>query len=185
MIDLKNITLEDVNGIDIESTAQNVELYKHYYVQPAGENHYRLLSYISSKLHSGALVYDVGTLHGTSAYALAYNPHVSVVSYDIVDNGIGLRTTPPNLQFKIGDVRNDLYVLSADVILVDTMHDGQWELDFYNWLVKNDYHGITIWDDTKYHEFPGMESVFLNNVQHEIIDLTHLGHITGTTAIIL
>lgn len=185
MIDLKNITIDEIGSINFESTVENVTLYQHYYTQPPGTNHYRLLSYISTKLSDRSVVYDIGTLHGTSAYALAYNPNVSVISYDIIDNGIGLKTIPTNLQFKIGNVKNDLHLLSADVILVDTMHDGTWELDFYNWLVYHDYHGITLWDDTKYHEFPGMQNIFLKNVKHEIIDLTHLGHVTGTTAIIL
>ena len=183
MIDLKNITVDEINSIDFDASAENVDVYKHYYIEPPGTNHYRLLAYISSKLAAGSLVYDVGTLHGTSAYALSFNPNVSVVSYDIANHGIDVRNVPSNLQFKIGDVKNDLHILSADIIFVDTMHDGLWELNFYKWLIENDYHGITLWDDTNYHEFPGMKNIFLSNVSHEIIDLTHIGHASGTTAI--
>lgn len=182
---LKDLTIDKINSIDFDTTSDNVGLYNHYYVQPPGMNHYRLLSYISSVLPSGSLVYEVGTLHGTSAYALAFNPEVTVISYDIVDNGIGLKQIPSNLQFRLGDVKNDRNILNADVIFIDTVHNGEWELDFYNWLVENEYHGITIWDDTHFHRFPEMETVFLHNVQHEIIELTHLGHASGTTAIIL
>lgn len=185
MINLKDITLDDLSSIDFDSTVDNVSVYRHYYCDEPGTNHYRLLAYLSSKLPSGSLVYDIGTLHGTSAYALTYNPDVTVVSYDIADCGIGLNSIPPNLQFFHGDVMKDENVLNASLIMIDTAHEGPWEKTFYDWLVKKNYHGITIWDDTHTDVFPGMREIFLRNVTHEQINLTHLGHCTGTTGIIL
>lgn len=185
MINLKEITIDDIYSIDFDSTVENVTLSAHYYVEEPGLNHYRLLAYLSSKLPSGSLVYDVGTLHGTSAYALSYNPNVNVISYDIGNNNIGLKTIPKNLQFFCGDVMSDERVLQASLIMIDTAHEGSWERDFYYWLIENNYHGITIWDDTYTDIFPGMRDIFLSNVTHEVINLTHLGHSTGTAGIIL
>lgn len=186
MIDLKKITVEDLYSINFDSTIDNVTAYKHYYIQEPGINHYRLLAYLSSKLPAGSLIYDIGTFHGTSAYALSYNPTVNVVSYDIQDHGIGLQVIPKNIEFLHGNVMDDERILEAALIMVDTAHEGTWEKMFYNWLVQKNYHGITLWDDTHIeHTYPGMRNIFLNSVTHEQINLTHIGHSTGTTGIIL
>jgi len=197
MIDLKSITLEDLSSIDFDSTIDNVTNYQHYYSMPAGGNHYRLFAYLSTLLDDGSLICDVGTRHGTSAYAFSFNPKVNVISYNLEQEHIGLIKTPPNIEFKIMDVMEDPRVLDASVISVDTAHFGDWELFFFDWLTENDWHGITVWDDTVMNTIfphsmePGqhpMRDIFLKGVidrGYELIDLTSIGHITGTTAIIL
>lgn len=184
-LNTKTITLSDVNSIDFEPTIDNVTQYTEYYAQPAGENHYRLLAYISSTLPSGSLVYDIGTKWGTSAYALSFNKNVKVVSYDISNPSIGLKVIPANIEFKVGDCRTDENILKADVILIDVdPHDGVWEKNFYDWLVENNYKGLTLWDDTQHlFAMQEMKTEFLDKITHEVVHLTTLGHASGTTAI--
>lgn len=186
MIDLNKLTIENINSIDFDSTIDNVVDYKEYYAEPAGQNHYRLLAYISSILPSGSLVYDIGTKFGTSAYALSFNKDVNVVSYDINYPQVSLKNIPKNISFKIGDFRQDDNLLKADVIFIDIdPHNGVDEYGFYNWFIEKGYKGLTLWDDT-HHPFAmtGMKTEFLDKITHPIINLTSVGHISGTTAIV-
>lgn len=186
VINLNEITKEKILSIDFESTVDNVTEYKEYYEQMPGENHYRLLAYISSILPSGSLVYDIGTKWGTSAYALSYNKNVKVISYDISNPTVGLKTIPVNIEFKVGDFRTDENILDADVILIDVdPHDGITEKNFYDWFIESNYTGLTLWDDTQHPSaMLGMKTEFLDKIDKEVIHLTSVGHITGTTAIL-
>jgi hypothetical protein len=197
MLNLRNITLDDLKSIDFDSTIPNVTYYQGYYEQPAGENHYRLFAYLSTLLPDDSLIVDVGTRHGTSAFAFSFNPKVNVITYNLEQEPVGLINVPPNIDFRIGDVMYDKEVLNASLISIDTAHLGNWELEFFDWLVENNWHGITVWDDTIMNTIyphsmePGqhpMRDIFLQGVierGYELIDLTPIGHITGTTAIIL
>lgn len=197
MIDLKSITVNNLSSINFDATIDNVNIYQHYYKMPPGENHYRLFAYLSTLLDDGSLICDVGTRHGTSAFAFSFNPKVNVISYNLQQEQIGLVKTPSNIEFKIMDVMEDPKVLTASIICVDTAHYGDWELFFFDWLIENGWHGITLWDDTVMNTVPPhsmepgqhpMRDIFLKGVLdrgYELIDLTPLGHITGTTAILL
>lgn len=197
MIDLNNITLENINSIDFDSTIPNVTNYQHYYSQPPGGNHYRLFAYLSTLMPNDSVIVDVGTRHGTSAYAFSFNPKVKVLTYNLEQEPVGLINIPSNIDFRLGDVMEDDEVLTASLISVDTAHYGDWELEFFDWLISKNWHGITIWDDTVMNTIfphstePGqhpMRDIFLKGVLdrgYEVIDLTHIGHITGTSAIIL
>lgn len=197
MLNLKEITLEDINSIEFDTTIDNVTLYQEYYSQPPGTNHYRLFAYMSTLLEDGSLIGDVGTRYGTSAFAFSFNPKVKVISYNLEQEPLGLKIVPSNIEFRIKDVMQDDDILKTSIISIDTWHNGDWELQFFDWLISNNWHGITVWDDTlrntvwPHSEEPGqfgMRDIFLKGVEergYEIIDLTHLGHITGTTGIIL
>jgi hypothetical protein len=67
--------------------------------------------------------------------------------------------------------------MSAKLILLDTFHDGTFELQFYNHLKQLGYKGYLLLDDI----FLNKEMVeFWNLIELDKQDLTNLGHATGT-----
>jgi hypothetical protein len=66
----------------------------------------------------------------------------------------------------------------SKLILIDVdPHDGVKEKLFYDIIKNSKFNGITIWDDI--HLNYGMNT-FWNNIDGKKIDLTHIGHATGT-----
>lgn len=170
-----------LNDIDLSSYLELIttEIRQGYFNDKAGQEHYRLLAYISISKNNESLI-DIGTLKGDSALALAYNKSNSVISFDILDCGIGITDCPANIKFIIGDVMNDEYVdllKSSSFILVDTAHDGIFEREFYEHLSKINWRGILMMDD-----------IILNDDMKELwawidrkkIDMTDVGHWSGT-----
>lgn len=153
-----------------------------YLFAPAGRDHYRLLSYISS-LYDNINICDVGTKHGLSAIALA-TPTNKVYSYDIVDK----------LDSQIKDAANDINctffldnclekdehksrILSSHILMLDVDHDGVFEDSFYSFLKENNFSGILILDDI--HLCDPMKD-FWNSITESKFDVTQYGHFSGT-----
>mgnify|MGYP001225645984 CR=1 FL=1 len=149
------------------------EHVKKFVAYPHGE-HYKLLAYMVSKFF-GKIIFDVGTHHGGSALALAYNPSNKIVSYDVYAQSKILDA--PNIELNIGNVLDDKRLLDASIILLDTTHDGIFEREFLNHLINKGYQGFLILDD-----------IYLNNEMREFWagitiekhDITALGHWSGT-----
>ena len=78
------------------------------------------------------------------------------------------------------DISNGSYdelILNSKIILLDTFHDGTFELKFYNHLKSINYKGYLLLDDIKLNN----EMVeFWNQIELEKQDLTHIGHVSGT-----
>ncbi len=66
-------------------------------------------------------------------------------------------------------------------IMLDTDHDGKFENIFYDHLISSGFKGILFCDDI--HLNPHMES-FWNRITHEKVDLTSIGHNTGSGLVI-
>lgn len=141
---------------------------------PSGE-HYKLLAYISRKLNN-ALIFDIGTNFGGSALALADNLNNKVITYDIIPLN-GIKDDVPNIEIRIGNALDDRRLLSSDVILLDTMHDGVFENEVFNFLKQNNFGGILLLDDI--HMNVQMET-FWQSIDVKKFDLTKVGHLTGT-----
>lgn len=157
------------------------------YFEPAGRQHYRLLERLSSE-HSGKTLIDIGTHKGMSAYALASNPDVRVLSFDIVAKaGLPVR---PNIEYHTDDLMTpegralwETTLLAAPVIFLDIdPHEGTREYHFYEWLRTKGYTGTLVCDDIWY--FKEMRDNFWSKIPEEVkTDWTHEGHWSGTGAI--
>jgi hypothetical protein len=63
----------------------------------------------------------------------------------------------------------------TDLVFVDASHDGQLERRIYDALLGFD--GVSVWDDI---HLPGAMQEFWDSVELPKLDITHLGHYTGT-----
>ena len=170
-----------INSINLtqSSLAIQNELYRGYYLQEAGSEHYKLLAYLSTFFNDCQL-FDIGTHIGGSSIALAYNPRNIVISYDVEDCK-QLSNPPMNIIYEIGDFKLDKEVLSSPLVFIDTNHNGADEMEFHEFFLKNNYRGVVLWDDI--HLNPAMKN-FWHSVQTPKLDLTGIGHGTGTGMIL-
>lgn len=163
---IEEIKLEDLNALEPVANSSP------WYNMNAGQEHYRLLRYISPHYD---LVYDVGTYHGFSALALSGAK--KVITCDIEDSQTVI--LPENVAYREGDCLNDPELLKAELILLDTFHDGKFESDFLNFLDQSKYKGILIMDDI--HLNNEMQRIWHEvQLNHKAFDITHIGHYTGT-----
>lgn len=171
ILNIEKSELEELSFDDVE----NVSSWFH---QPPGQEHYRLLSFISYLFKKQTLL-DIGTYEGNSAVALASNPKNKVISYDIEPRMI---IEKPNIEYRIGNVMDDVkLVLSSPFILLDTFHNGDFEQEFVDFLLDIKYQGMLMLDDI-YLNKPMKK--FWNKIKLEKYDLTSLGHFTGTGLVI-
>lgn len=184
MIDIKqklsSITINDFVNIDLNKinfVSKNNNLRGDIDGMP-GKEHYRLLCLLSTWF-SDSYIYELGTWTGGSALCLAYNKSNYVISYDIKHLVEVERQS--NVEFRQGNFTHDKQMLSSPFIFIDVTHDGKLERFIYDYLIKNNYKGLTVWDDINLND--EMRS-FWNDVTHEKHDLTEFGHYSGTGVII-
>lgn len=153
-----------------------------------GREHYKLLAYLSTQCESGETIYDIGTYMGLSALALAYNPNVHVVTYDIVDNLPADKKTIrqyPNITYKIADCTSKdeiVEIAKAPIVLLDVdPHDGVQEPKIFSALVENGFRGLLFLDDIHLNE--GMRN-WWNSIPYKKYDLTKYGHYSGTGVVV-
>ncbi len=169
----------------------------------SGVEQYKLLAYMSTLLNNETIL-DVGTFEGGSALALSKNKTNNVISIDVkyqVNRDIDL----DNILFLEGDILNDdeeiikidknfrsgvlkkgygkELIKQSKLILYDTVHDGVVEKQFHDYLVKSNWSGVCIWDDTKYRwngELRQGMIDFWDSIENEKEDITKYAHWTGT-----
>jgi hypothetical protein len=180
---IREITPIIGNGLtkyEIENNVINKET-DDYYHQESGREHYRLLLFISSLLNR-EIIFDVGTNYALSAISLSRNLENKVFSYDIIDkfdqNFKENKLNFDNLEFIIGDCREDKRLHECSFIFFDAEHDGIFENQFYNHLVSINWKGLLLLDDI--HLNSPMSSFWNNINQQDKYDLTNKGHWTGT-----
>lgn len=177
---IKQLKLEDFDIIDIDrvtAESKHEGMITNILHKPSQE-HYRLLCLLSTWFNN-EVIYELGTYQGASSLCLAYNKTNRVITYDIEYNlEVNIQH---NVEYRLGDYKNDKNLLNSPLIFIDTIHDGEFELDFYNYLIENNYKGLTIWDDI--HLTEGMKK-FWNLVTRPKYDITNFGHSSGTGAII-
>lgn len=177
---IKNISIYDIFQIDLKKincVTNNINLVRNINGLPSQE-HYRLLCYLST-LVNNTTIYELGTYQGASALCLAYNKSNYVISYDVV-HCIEVERQP-NIEFRLGDYKKDSNIINSPLIFIDVTHDGVLEQEIYDYLSDNNYKGITVWDDILLNR----EMInFWGNVKREKIDLTHVGHFSGTGVIV-
>jgi hypothetical protein len=179
-MDFLSITNEQLDNIDLFPYSQRINSseYQGYFMSKSGQEHYRLLAYISQN-DDLVDILDVGTLKGCSALAFSVNTKNKVRSFN-VGNEFDLNYTPLNAEFIIDNVLNGDYnsvILGSKYIMLDTYHDGTFEKEFYDHLVSINYKGYLLLDDI--HLNFEMER-FWGSITKEKYDITNIGHLTGT-----
>lgn len=177
---LNNITIDDFVNIDLNKInfVSNNNNLRHDINGMPGKEHYRLLCLLSTWFNN-TYIYELGTWTGGSALCLAYNKTNYVISYDI--KHLVEVERQPNVEYRQGDFIHDKQLLSSPLIFIDVTHDGQLERKIYNYLIENNYKGLTVWDDINLNN--EMRN-FWNDVKHEKHELTQFGHYSGTGVIL-
>jgi hypothetical protein len=174
-----NLNNQILDGLDMKMSKHiNNDEYKGYFNERSSKEHYRLLTHISS-LYNNINILDIGTLKGCSALALSTNNTNKVFSFNL-DNQLELIDTPKNIEFIIDNVINGKYddlILSSPIILLDTFHDGVFEQEFLDYLLRINYKGNLLLDDI--HLNKEMQ-IFWENINLLKNDITCIGHSTGT-----
>jgi hypothetical protein len=159
-----------------------------YFHHHSGREHYRLLMYLSQQFDNVDFI-ELGIHRGASSLSLSTNKNNQVYCFDI-------KPTIPEILKNLGfdDIKNihstiidvlktDQYnekILNSALIFLDTNHDGIFETNFYNFLVKNNYSGILMMDDIHHEEYPELREVWNKTITHSKIDITKYGHWSGT-----
>lgn len=175
-----NTTPETINSVETEKLSLHVHNhhYKEYFVDKAGAEHYKLLTYIAS-LVNDAVILDLGTHIGCSCLALSSNVNNTIHSFDLVNRRVVNQPTNNN-HFYIEDIlqtENISLFEKANIVMLDTAHEGPFEQAVYEHLQKIDWKGILLLDDIFLN--PEM-TAFWDGITHEKRDITHLGHFSGT-----
>ena len=171
---------EDLGKIDLTELSSyiNSDEYKHYFLCPPGQEHYKLLASLSANL-TNAVILDIGSLKGCSALALSYNKTNKIKSFNLV-NQLDLNRVPDNIEFIVDNILDQKYkslVLSAKLILVDTFHDGTFERQFHDFLLEINWKGMLILDDIKLNN----EMVYYwGSIKELKVDVSKYGHWSGT-----
>lgn len=153
----------------------------------SGNQHYRFLSYLSS-LYNNSTIIDIGTHRGSSALALSHNKTNTIITFDVIDNVTNnLIKKKENIKFCFDNIFEEESrkkwkdtILSCPFIFLDVdTHNGNTEIDFYNYLKEIEYMGFVICDNIWY--FKEMRDNFWYKIPDNYkYDLTEYGHCSGT-----
>lgn len=169
-----------------------------YFTLPAGQEHYKLLAYLSAQLPAGSLVADLGTLQAASAVALASNPGVRVRSYDLaLQPQVVAQCKLPNVEFTKANCLDCVadYAGAALIVLDVDPHDGKQETDLLVQLALHNFKRILICDDIGLNDgmkrfWDGVsnrcwrDKAFHREPMFTTYDLTACGHWSGTGLVV-
>lgn len=179
-----------VNEVDMTTLAAYTKWHQNsiFFEQPMGQEHYRLLAFLSHQLDNGETVYDIGTYLGFSALALAANTNINVVTFDLVDHiQTPLYNTKqrPNITFKIADCTQAEHIGSlakAQLVMLDVdPHDGVQEPQIVKALQDAGFRGLLLLDDIHLNE-PMKQ--FWESLSLKKYDITKYGHHSGTGIVV-
>jgi predicted O-methyltransferase YrrM len=175
-----------------------------------GKEHYMFFCGISSQLEDNTKILEIGTHNGNSTIALSYgitqNKRIEIDTFDIKD------ILMPNCKKFIESEKlvnchyenlfdnktreeKKEFILSRDIIFIDIdPHEGILEKSMLEWLHKEEYKGIIIFDDihlglnhsaNDYRATKERMSDFWKGVDNNIkYDLTSVGHSSGTGLVV-
>lgn len=178
-----NLSITKLNSIDLSGINEKLppQVTK-YFALNAGEEHYRLLAYLST-LVSKAKILDVGTYQGVSAAALSYSEDNRVITIDTtIDDNLSL-VKFDNIDFLNCSAMDPVIQLNDySIIMLDIDHSGNTEKLFTDKLVNTKWSGVLIADDI--HLNRNMES-WWDSLKMEKYDITKYGHWSGTGLAVL
>jgi hypothetical protein len=172
--------LNDLDMSDIVSRADSTCETSIYIDKKAGEEHYRLLKWISGQYFDKNLI-EVGVYRGFSGLSLCQNCNNNVIGFDII-NSIKCKVFP-NYFLLIDDYKNYRFVFeTSPFIFFDAAHDGKCEHEFFNWIISTKFKGLIIFDDIHLNEeMKEFWHIITRYYHHQ--DISHIGHHSGTGAI--
>lgn len=183
-----------VHAVDLAPYAQYTA--SSYLTLPAGQEHYKLLAYLSGQLPPGSLVADLGTLQAASAVALASNPDVRVRSYDLaLQPQVVAQCKLPNVEFTEADCIDCVADFAdAALIMLDVdPHDGKQETDLLVQLELHSFRGVLVCDDINLNDgmkkfWVGVHNCWRDKLErqpaYKLCDLTPYGHWSGTGLVV-
>lgn len=188
---LQKPSKEELDAINMRLVADRVlsqSQDKQYIQMPAGKEHYRLLVWLGMQFR---YIVELGTYRGHSAVALAVGAKESgafVESFDIenhkdIIDDDDLELLMISKESCFGDDEDDYHrrvdhaIENANMIFLDTFHDGTYERVVLKYLRDIKWKGVLVMDD-----------IFLNNDMREVWseiterkeDWTDIGHWSGT-----
>ena len=174
------LNLNVLSQLNLNKLGEKVieEEFRNYFVDSAGNEHYKLLAYISQQYENSTLL-DIGTYKGCSALALSYNTSNKVISFDI-GNFINLSDIPSNIEFVIDDVTDEKYIdmiLASPFIMLDTAHDGSFERKLHSHLQNIKWEGLLLLDDINLND--AMRE-YWQSITEDKYDVSDYGHWSGT-----
>lgn len=183
---------EAIDQVDLSPMYPYVEWHRNcgYFKKGMGEEHYKLLASVSAQCDPGNTVYDIGSFVGMSALALAYNPEVRVVSYDVNDcfTEAAVEDTTakqcPNIRFQIADCTKPeemAEIAKAPIVFLDVdPHDGVQETQIFQALQEAGFRGLLFLDDIY---LDNMKN-FWNSIPLRKHDISLYGHHSGTGVVV-
>lgn len=162
--------------------------YSQYFKDCNKREHYKLMAFLSGQCEDGEKIYDIGTFLGFSALALAHNPDVNVVTYDLTNHFNTTQLTAkdyPNITFKLADCtqKEELVdIVKAPFIFLDVdPHDGVQEPQIFKAFQDAGFKGLLFLDDIHLNE-PMKQ--FWNSITLKKYDITSYGHWSGTGVVV-
>jgi hypothetical protein len=179
VIDTNEIKKNDLSRLKIffEYHPDDIHLFD---AQP-GDSEFKLYSYISKKINNTTIL-DIGTRFGASALALSDNENNKIITYDIKEYSSFQNLKKSNIELKLGDFMLDTSIdyNNVGVIMIDVdPHDGVQEQNMLKFLQEKQWSGILILDDISREYFPAIAD-FWEQLNYPKIDLSHVGHFSGT-----
>ena len=183
-----------VHAVDLATYAQYTA--SPYLTLPAGQEHYKLLAYLSGQLPPGSLVADLGTLQAASAVALASNPSVRVRSYDLaLQPQVVAQCRLPNVEFTEADCIDCVadFANAAMIVLDIDPHDGKQETNLLVQLELHSFRGVLVCDDINLNDgmkkfWAGAHNCWRDKLErqpaYKLYDLTLYGHWSGTGLVV-
>lgn len=183
-MNLHSVTNQVLDGIDMSQIQKDsYQDVNNFISEKSGQNHYRLLAYISTLFQNKKLL-DIGTFRGWSALALGYNKSNTVISYDVCDSFFPKDPAQckENIEYRVGNFLDDKdLILETPFIFLDVdPHDGIQEAVIFTKLSEIGFRGVVMLDDIHY--FEGMNK-FYNNLTQRKIDLTNIGNSKGSAIV--
>lgn len=175
----KELNEIDMSGI-LNNMPENEIEWKNYVNSKAGQEHYRLLRWLSDNFTKSEIV-EIGVYKGCSGLALSSNVFKKVTGFDLVKNIVC--NTSQNYNFILDDYRNHPEIIKkSNLIFYDTDHNGVLEREFIEYIKNIKFSGMVIFDDIYLNE--EMKSFWKElTCTYPCTDLTRIGHCTGTGVI--
>lgn len=186
-----SLSVEQLNSFQLKN--HNYLVKVDYYDRLAGDQEYRLYSYLS-QFFNDSFILDIGTLDGRSAVALSYNDTNKVFSFDITDH---IHThdhviySKPNLKFNTNftlDCITPDIIKKTKIVMIDIDHYGDTEMKIIEKLKLLNFSGLIILDDITNHPDPTINmrmNELWNKIPYTKYDVTKYGHWSGTGIVVM
>lgn len=177
----KDIVNFDLSKLDKYGQKENIR------DSVAGTEAYKFYAYLGTLVNDTTII-EVGTRHGDSALATAYNDSNKVISFDIQYCGSD-SIKKNNLEFVIGNfMEHGINWSDVDVIIIDVdPHDAIKEEVFLRYLIDQKWEGLLVLDDVLDNwpcaiagANPAAMHRWWNALPYEKYELSEVGHYSGT-----